>query len=119
MLPRSAAILSLGVYTFLSSTSSVPPLTSPVPLPGVIDSALDVIGAASSIIDSLDVIGATSSIIDYTLDIIITAFSIINSTLDVIGAISGIIAALHFPALYVVVLVRPDLPRLAIPTATP
>jgi hypothetical protein len=108
-LPRSAATLSVGVYTFPSSTSSVPPLASPVPLPGIIDSTLDVIGAASSIIDStLDVIGAASSIIDSTLDIIITAFSIIDSTLDVI-------VASYFPALCVVVLGRPDLPRLAIP----
>jgi hypothetical protein len=100
-LPRSAATLPVGVYTFPSSTSSVPPLASPVPFPGIIDSTLDVIGAASSIIGStLDVIGAASSIID--------------SSLDVIVGISSIIVALHFPALGVVVLGRPDLPTLAI-----
>jgi Asp/Glu/hydantoin racemase len=81
--------------------SSVTPLASSVPLLGIINSTLNVIGATSSVINS-------------TLDIIGTTFSIIDSTLDVIGTISDIIGTLYFPALCFVVLGRPDLPRLAI-----
>jgi hypothetical protein len=81
----------------------------------VIGATPSVIIAASSIIDStLHVTSAVSDIIDSTLDVIGAASSNIDSTLDVISATSGIIGALHFPALGVSVLGRTDLPRLAI-----